>query len=120
MKTLITMTAQDAKDAEFRLETNARNQKASLDDLLAQRQTRLVLRHSLKQFDGDVHQGIALVVNSDHIGIANALYGTARGQADAVAEFKQHDRRIKRHVDFSRRKGDKRMKALAVQIAEAA
>jgi hypothetical protein len=119
MKNLITMNVQQAKDMEFRLETNARNQQASLDDLLAQRQVRVSLRHSIKQYDSAKHGGIALQVNSHHVGIANALYGTARGMQDAVAEFKQHDRKIKRHADFGRRQGEKRMKALAVQVADA-
>lgn len=120
MKKLIELTIQQAKDMEFRLETNARNQSASLDDMMAQRQVRVNLRHSIKQFDAEKHGGIALAVNSHHIPIANALYGTARGMKEAVAEFKQHDRKIKRHADFGRRQGDKRMKALAVKIADAA
>lgn len=120
MKNVIKLTVQQAKDMEFRLETNARNQEASLDDMLAQRQTRLSLRHSIKNFDAEQHGGIALEVRTHHISLANALYGTSRGQSAAREEFKRHDRKLGRHADFGRRQGDKRMKALAAKIADMA
>jgi hypothetical protein len=117
---VIELTIQQVQELEFRLETNTRNQQMSLDDLLAQRQTRLSLRHSMAQFDPAEHAGVALVVNTHHIALANATYGSARGMKQAVAEFKQHDRKQQRHLDFDRSGAEKRMKDLAVQIAEAA
>lgn len=119
MATAIKLTYEEAQEAEFRLAQNARNQQASLDDLLAQRATRVSLRHSIKQFDAKKHGGIALQVNSDHLTIANTLYGTTRGQAEALAEFKAHDKKPQRMKNFTPA-SVRRMRTLAAKIADQA